>query len=814
MKMISNPRLLSVVITSLMGLSSAAMAQEDSGIVEEVFVTGQLKARSSLDTSLTISTLDAAELLQTAPRNIGEIFRTIPGIRAESSSGEGNLNLSIRGVPVASGGAKYVQLLEDGMPVLQFGDIIVGNADIFLKADTTLDRVEALKGGSAAALASNSPAGVINFISKTGESEGGSVAQTIGLDYDLSRTDFEYGAPVSDTLRFHIGGFYRSGRGERETQFTSARGGQLKFNMTKEFDNGYVRIYMKHLDDRTPAYLPMPVAVSGSNGDASINDIPGFDITSASNISKDLLTIRTVNGRTSSIADGYHAKSSAFGLDMSFDLEGDWTFNLKARNAENSGSFTGAFSAGIFDTGAADFDLTSLSSAPALAGVAQLGTLDGTLLSSAELESLNGNGLVQNIRTFDNDLSNLGNSTLDINLTKAFDRFNLTGGYYRASQSIDVEWYWQTYLQDVANDAQLLDAYDADGNKLTEGGLVSHGAPDWGYCCTRDTDLSYDLDAFYVAGDWDVTDSLRLDLVVRQDSGDAYGHYSFAPSTFATGGTDVDGDGVVENVEQDAAVFSERTNQTILYDWSYTSFSLGANYLLNDDLSVYGRLSQGGRANADRLGDGGFFVNGTALPGSVENEIRSLEFGSKFESGDFGGAAALFYVETDDVNSEGTNGSGDAAVVRDYESLGLELEGYYSRGIFSIRGNATWIDAEIADSNNPDLIGNTPRRQADLTYALVPSLNFDRATVGLTIIGTTSAPAQDNNEFEMPGYTYVNLFSDYSITDDLSLELAINNLFDSEGLTESEEGDITGLNYIRARSIAGTSSSMTLRYLF
>lgn len=814
MKTPFSPKLLSLCIAGLMGNASAALAQTEDKILEEVVVTGQIKSRSNLETSLTVTTLDTEELVKTAPRSVGEVFRTIPGIRSEASSGEGNLNLSVRGVPVASGGAKYVQLLEDGLPVLQFGDIIVGNADIFLKADSTLNKVEVVKGGSAAALASNSPAGVINFISKTGEEEGGSIAQTIGLDYDLNRTDFEYGSPINDSLRFHVGGFYRTGKGERETQFTSAEGGQIKFNMTKELDNGHVRVYLKHLDDRTPAYLPMPVAVSGSNGSASISDIPGFDITEASNISKDLLTIRTVNGRTASIADGYHAKSDVFGLDMSFDLEDDWTLNLKARDAKNSGSFTGAFSAGIFDMSGGGFDVSSISSAPALATATQLGTLDGTLLTDAQLQSLNGNGLVQNIRTFDNDLSDLSNTTVDLNLSKTLDNITLTGGYYYATQHIDVEWYWQTYLQDVANDAQLLDAYDAAGNKLTEGGLVSHGAPDWGYCCTRDTDLSYNIDAVYLAGDWEVNDALRLDMVVRRDAGEGFGHYSFGASTEATGGTDVDGDGVIETVEQDAAVFAERTNQTVLYDWDYTSYSLGANYLLNDNLSAFGRISKGGRANADRLGDGGFFVDGTALEGSVVNEIRSAELGTKFEGDNFGGSAALFYVETDDVNSEGTNGSGNAAVVRDYESLGLELEGYYDHGIFSLRGNLTWVDAEISGSNTPELVGNTPRRQADLVYSLVPSLNWDQASLGLTIIGTTEAPAQDNNEFMMPGYTYVNLFSNYFITDDLSVELAVNNLFDETGLTESEEGDITGLDYIRARSIAGTSSTLTLRYHF
>ncbi|WP_366522293.1 hypothetical protein [uncultured Sphingomonas sp.] len=54
------------------------------------------------------------------------MLRNLPGIRVEASGGEGNANISVRGLPVASGGAKFLQLQEDSLPVLEFGDIIFG----------------------------------------------------------------------------------------------------------------------------------------------------------------------------------------------------------------------------------------------------------------------------------------------------------------------------------------------------------------------------------------------------------------------------------------------------------------------------------------------------------------------------------------------------------------------------------------------------------------------------------------------------------------------------------------------------------------
>jgi outer membrane receptor protein involved in Fe transport len=91
-----------------------------------------------------------------------------------SSGGEGNANIAVRGVPISSGGSKYLQLQEDGLPVLLFGDIAFATADIFTRFDRNVAKVEAIRGGSASILSSNSPGGIINFISKTGKVEGGS----------------------------------------------------------------------------------------------------------------------------------------------------------------------------------------------------------------------------------------------------------------------------------------------------------------------------------------------------------------------------------------------------------------------------------------------------------------------------------------------------------------------------------------------------------------------------------------------------------------------------------------------------------------
>ena len=177
----------------------------------------------------------------------------------------------------------------------------------------------------ASTLASNSPGGIINMISKTGEEEGGSVAVTSGLDYDSWRTDFAYGAPMGDGWSFHVGGFYREGDGPRDVGYTAQSGGQVKFNITKDFDTGYARVYFKHLDDESIGYLPMPMKSDGGS-------IKNFDALEDSPHTPYLLSNIGVNSngnlRKSNVKEGMHPETTAVGAEFEFELANDWRINV------------------------------------------------------------------------------------------------------------------------------------------------------------------------------------------------------------------------------------------------------------------------------------------------------------------------------------------------------------------------------------------------------------------------------------------------------------------------------------------------------
>ncbi|MFY7861146.1 MAG: TonB-dependent receptor plug domain-containing protein, partial [Chitinophagales bacterium] len=273
-------------------------AQLDSSTqaVNEVVITGVSKPKNTLESSISITTLSTKSIQNSVARTTAEIFRTIPGIRAESSGGEGNSNITVRGVPVSAGGSRYMLLQEDGLPVLQFGDIAFGTQDQFIRYDNTVSRIEALRGGSASIMASNSPAGIINFISKNGETEGGSITTSLGINFQNLRTDFEYGSSLGNNLFYHIGGFYRAGDGPRKAGFISNNGGQLKANLTKKYANGFIRLNGKFLDDRTAAYMPMPLLNTGTEDAPVYTSLGDYNALTGTLQSPQLINDLTIGG--------------------------------------------------------------------------------------------------------------------------------------------------------------------------------------------------------------------------------------------------------------------------------------------------------------------------------------------------------------------------------------------------------------------------------------------------------------------------------------------------------------------------------------
>ncbi|MDO5607402.1 MAG: TonB-dependent receptor [Capnocytophaga sp.] len=776
---------------------------EDALSLETVIVTGVVNARSRIESSVSVTSLDPVKVGESAPRSTAEIFRTIPGIRSESSGGEGNSNIAVRGVPISSGGSKYVQLQEDGLPLLLYGDISFATADMYTRFDSNVARIEAIRGGSASVLSSNSPGGIINIIDKTGRQEGGSISSQFGVDYENFRTDIEYGSPINDKWTFHVGGFYRYGEGIRTTENSkSNNGGQFKGNITRNFDNGYIRLYLKALNDRTVSYMPMPLEVTGTNSNPQWRNAPGFDATHGA-LQTPYLTNNTAldyngNLRNAKVSDGMHVNSQSVGLELSFDLGNDWKIRNNGRYAFNSGRFLAPFPASVGT--AADLKTELDQNYATNVGFAYAN--DGSAVPN--------DALVMQLVMFDAELNNLNNLMNDFRLSKSFGTVETTLGFFKANQNLDISWQPNTYLQEVSGkNARLINAFDATNNPLTYNGLSAYGVPTWGGI-NRRYNTKYDVYAPYLNLSVNATENLNFEGGVRYDYGKVTG--SFAGQT--TVPYDMNGDGVISTVESNVAVVDRNNYTKVDYDYSYLSYTLGANYKFTDRQSVFARYSRGASAKADRilLNPALNYQDGKQL--NARDFIDQAELGYKQLLPNGAVYATAFYAKT--TEEGGYEATSNSIIENDYRSMGVELEAFYRFGAFDVRGAVTYTDAEITSGTNE---GNKPRRQPDFIYNVMPSFAFGKEkvhSVGVSVIGQTKAYSQDSNELIMPGFALVNGYVNIRLIGNLNLNAAVNNIFDSIGITEAEEASIisNATNFVRARTLPGRSVSATLSYKF
>ena len=740
-------------VQEIQAAQAAAAPAADGLNLERVVVTGTTGGASKMKSSVSVSTMELSTMLQTAPTSAADVLRAVPGLRAEASGGEGNANITVRGVPISAGGSRYVQIQEDGLPVLQSGDFNFITPDSYVKIDGTLDHLEVVRGGSASTLASNSPGGIINFISKTGKEKGGSVGISRGLGYDQTRYDFDYGAPITERTRFFIGGSYRSGEGVRKTGVNSEEGGQIRANLTHELDNGFIRLSFKHLDDKSPTALPVPVQVSNQR----ISEIPGIDPRTVSFYSpywvRDVTLDKNNRHVSSDVNDGLRVTSTALGLEASFKLGDGWTLSENLRKADNGGRFIGVFAANN-------------------------GTVGNYTIASGPNQGQAYNGRAFSAVVFNTSIDDAGNTLSDTKLAKTFQldgaKLSATAGLYSSLQKLGLTWNFNQYLMQASGDKPaLLQTASATP------GLVG---PAFGACCSRAVDMEYKLLSPYLNLGLERGD-LNLDASVRQDRQRASG-----TANIAGGGT-----------RYDAA-----TLQTVDYQINHTSYSVGGNYKLQKNLAVFARASEGVAFNADRI------LFGTPLDGSAPvaiNTVKQLEGGVKWRKGPFSVFATLFQAKTKESNYEATT---QLSTANNYDAKGIELESAYSAGGFRVNGGLTYTRAKITATapGGEATIGNTPRRQADVMYQIAPSYELGDASFGVSVIGTGKSWADDQHTIIMPAYRVVNAFFLYQLTAQAQLSLSANNLFDRIGYTEVE-GDGHA-----ARAISGRAVKVGLKYTF
>lgn len=821
----------------------ADAAKDDVIGVEKIVVTATSQQKSKMRSSVSVTDVSGEQIKDFGARTEAEVLLLIPGVRTDTAAGAGgNANISVRGLPISSGGSKYVQLQEDGLPTVQFGDMNFANNDYWTRIDNNVDSIQTLRGGSSSLFASHAPGAVINYISKTGKEQGGSVGFTHGLSYKLDRLDFDTGGKTTAADEYyHLGGYYREGEGGNRTTDNALNGYQFKGNWTKEFNGGkgYFRVNFKALNEHAPANAQSYLTASTSgNNIGSFARAPGFDGTRDAGTSIYNQSITTVDPATrgittSSLLDGITVNSRSMGFEFHNVADNGFSVDNKFRLSANAGSFQTQF----WNTQT----LANLLGGFGAGATAKYynGSNKGTAVTAANLT----NGLVSQSAAINTQTPDMGNIVNDLSVSKVFNfdggfKLDTKAGFFHSRQNVVQTWSIAERVVEAAQNGAVIDVYDATGKALTSAGLTGYNNQ-WG-CCARDINARFTTDAPYLSlnagvGDFDVEGG------IRHETFKANGRYA-GPKKLA-GGVDVNGDGVINGAENNVFVADVTNPSLVNYKISYNNFSGGANYRITKDLSVFARYSEGNRAIADRLLFSSNInpVTGQLAAGGATAAlapVKQTELGTKFRGNmggvNYGVAATLFRSTTNEFDYDQTREDdptkpgfkGPKLNQLGYKANGLELESGMSVGGFGLNANVVYSKEEITldvggsavDAANPTKakttqVGKTSDGVPKWRYTISPRYAFGPAVVGAIIRGQGEVLTAGNSK-TIDGHAIVNAFANYDFGRGISGSLNVSNLLDK--VYPVGDGNFVGgsTSIFSGGVERGRTASATVKYTF
>ena len=837
----------------------ADVAEEGVGL-DEIVVTAASGDKTQLNSSVSVTSISADLIQDFKPSSEAEIFRMIPGIQVGGTAGPaGNANIAVRGLPVATGGSPFVQIQEDGLPTVLFGDIQFGNNDYWTHFDATVANVESVRGGSSSTFASQAPGAVINYISQTGKQEGGYIQLNKGVNFDENKIDFRYGGHLNDTMFFHVGGYFKSGRGPLHSGYNVSDSIQIKANVTKEFDdgNGYIRFLFKYADTQEPNYPGGPAFATISGGKVSnIRPYTNYDARRQSNISIFNQNMNIINrdGVLEKVdLDGITTNAKSIQNQFHYEFDGGIKIDNNLRWTGMSGAFASAFlnvgktaNTVAIPAGYAAFNACTVADAQKLNGVAEsarfsangvVGScVNGQVVASARYASGAKVGQVytgtyiNNNANFRTNILDIGSFANNLAVSGKFDTgagsLTARAGWFLMNQKIAMDWHVNRAFAEINGDnPSNLDLFNAASAKLTVDGVAGYNN-NWGDCCARDYSLSYTDNAPYLALDLD-GDRFAVDASVRFDMIHASGSGRQGGAEYITnvGGILI------------PTITDNSKTETLNYSRHYTSWSVGALFKASDNTSVFARASRGGRFNGDRQTFGGKIANDGSLCTGVmakagtlgcaaDGVTPSVDFVNQYEvglknRGDLGAGrytleltllSGNFKQSTFELSAtKCPGGAGGCVIDARYKSHGAELFATYQNGGLSFVANATFSKATRAGAGST-VFTRSPNL-ADLTYTLSANYDFgDIATFGLNTTGQTSTLGDDGNVY--PGSATIGAVLRVRPITNLELGIQAYNLFNKYDLRGAGNVADAAAGVIGSGAALGRTFTASIRYSF
>jgi iron complex outermembrane receptor protein len=798
------------------------------GLGQEI-ETGTFGKLTVLESSISISISNQANLKKIGARNLADILETAPGYYVDGSGGEVFSRVYARGINASasrSNGWYYNGLFEDGLPVSNVSWDLV-NPDFFYRFDETVQRMEVIRGGSAAITAPNSPGGIFNFISKSSNSEF-AVEATIGAGLQgngaiIGRFDINANGAIGKEgdWQYNIGGFYRYDNGARTLSYPANEGGQIKGNITKVNDLGFFKFYGKILADKNVVYpdLPFtnwekPTVLEGFNVETSTTLLRRVtsDVLNGSRYLSDQTAIRKFDN-----TGLVQPKDYALGLQLEQKL-GDWTVknNIKVSTKKLTWNTTD-FSINLpVSGGTPESYLPYYATGYGISGLSAISAFDN---GTVDWKVLGSNNVLATVAletdlsdSFSSDLVGISSLPRDevmlyhtkqiaTEISEIMDEFSLSreigkhnfvmGGFYANSNvkfSQDADGIITT-MED--NPRILMATLNANNGStvdlMTADGLTRLGGFDYIHAEAQQRILSW-----FVADSWKISDLLNIEAGVRVESVQISGEKKGYGNNYDLGGLDGN-----ELTGWDNAV-SVSNGITYLFDdiYNYASFSLGVNFKISDNLALFARGTYGNKAPGLTYYFNNF-INIEPTKGQIQN-ITQIEGGAKFNSGKFTVFLTAFTSNLTNINlatAVNSTTSGSYSLIPLFNkanTVGVELEGNItvSRSI-NIRFSSTYQNAiasewEVWNFKNLDIIiddevidysGNGLPNVPNIMARVSPnfSLANDRLNIFVTYNYMGEQWANFANGFKLPAFSRLDGGVLFNVTDELTLGLSVIN---------------------------------------
>jgi outer membrane receptor protein involved in Fe transport len=779
--------------------------------MQQVVVTGTASASGTrkLDTSFSITTATEEQLKAAAPSSTADVLKIVPGVYAESTGGQSGANIEVRGFPSGSD-SPFVSVQMNGNPIYPVPVLSFFEGSSAFRLDDTIERVEVLRGGPSTIYSVGQPGATMNFIMKKGgDTPEGSLRFTTGTG-QLRRFDGVYSGKIAEGWYGMIGGFYRTTNGVRDAGFPADDGGQLSASLTRKLDQGELTIYARSTSDKNAFYTGVPL-ISSNNGH-TISSFPGFDPLTGTLMSNEMrnFTVEAGPGKTLNydLGKGRGLDSTLIGADFQQKLNG-WDvsnkFNYFSGDLNTIAMFTGNN-----PLSAADYLAQAIASNNGNA--ATLAAAGGVRATTGTMTYVNGGGAVAP----DQQVVQAGLWAVEKKLRSFTDEFRVskdlgnnntvTAGVYVANYSSHDVWYLgNSHLMTARPNASLINV------KLNNGVVVANNGTDGNVFYAPIASYDGRNTAVFVADEWRINDSIKLDAGMRHERQ----HISGTISNLNAADTDNNPLTVYNNgTSQPSGSFTglSRTD-------SANSFTLGGLYKLNRDASVFVRANQGhtfiyfddlrNAGTQDVVND----RNRVPTP-----KVTQYEVGFKTANPLYSAYVNAFFTDFTGISFQQITTNGVLYSVSGSKGKGVEFE-LAVRPLAGLQLQLTgdWQDSEYKD--NPSINGNAVQRQPKFQYRFSPSYRIPMGDMALKLYGTYSHIgsrwADQQNTQYLPAYNTLDVGVLAELSDKLEFRVSGTNMTNELGLTEGNSrlvGASTGP--INARPIFGRTWEASLTYRF